>query len=184
MATRISSHLFPVSRPLLALTLSCFAIAACLHVGAAIADVYKVVDEEGRVTFTDTPPQGKKAEKIQLREGNSIPRTTVTTQAPSEERKQGVPSDYQVRIVSPPDEFHVNPGMRNLNIQVAVEPALHPSHELQITDNGEVIEGTSLENIVVRGRHVIQAHVVDQEGNPISQSEPIEVYVHRPALGN
>jgi hypothetical protein len=157
-------------------------IGCCLSTAAVAAEIYKVVDENGNVTYTDTPPRNKKAEKIEFPQGNTLPPTRVTKRLSPPKAQSGIPTDYQLRITSPPDEFHVTPGIRNLDIQVAVEPALHPHHELQITDNGTVIQGNTMENIVVRGMHRIQAQVVDQQGAIVSQSEPIHIYVHRPSV--
>lgn len=166
-----------LSRALVLLTGCC-----CLAAGTMAAEVYKVVDENGNVTYTDSPPRNGNAEKIELPEGNRLPPTIVRQRPPSREPTDN--PDYRLRITSPPDGFHLNPGMWNLNIQVSVDPPLLPDHELQITDNGKIIEGTTLENIVVRGTHVIQARIVDEQGSTISRSAPIEVYVHRPTVNN
>lgn len=164
-------------------TLILLALAGCLAATGVAADVYKVVDEDGRITYTDQLPKGKKGEKVELPKGNSLPRTVLRDPRPAEPSSP-IPTHYNLQISYPPDEFHVNPGMRNLNIQVTVAPPLYREHELQITDNGEVIEGTTMENIVVRGTHAIQAKVVDAQGRTVSQSEPIHIYVHRPTVNN
>lgn len=158
-------------------------LASCLVASTQAAEVYKVVDEDGRVTYTDSPPQGKKAEKLELRQSNSLP-PIVTERPARDEPEAELPPDYDLQITYPPHDFHVNPGIRDLNIQVAVEPSLEADHQLQITDNGEVINGTTMENIVVRGTHVIQARVVDEQGRTLSEAEPIEIHVHRPARRN
>jgi hypothetical protein len=162
------------------------AVLVLLGLGIAsltAAEVYKVVDENGRVTYTDAPAKGQTAEKLELKETNSVPRTRVTTRLSPAEEKQTIPTDYQVQITYPPNDYHVNPGQRDLSVQVAVDPPLHPNHSLQITDNGESVDGTTLENIVVRGAHRLQAKVVDEQGRVVSESAPVRFYVHRPAVG-
>lgn len=160
------------------------AVALGLSGAGMAAEIYKVVDENGRVTYTDKPPQNRPAEKVQLKEPNTVPPAVITRRPAPEPEKSDIPTDYQLRIAYPPDEFHVNPGMRNLSVQVAVDPPIHPRHQLQVLDNGQVLPGTTLENIVVRGTHVLQARIVDQQGRTVSQSEAIEVYVHRPTVRN
>lgn len=163
--------------------LAALACLGCFLVSLAAAEVYKVVDEDGRVTYTDAPPQGKLAEKLELRESNTLPRTRVTRRLSPAKQEESIPTAYQLRITFPPAEFHVNPGMRSLSVQVAVDPPLHPSHNLQITDNGESIDGSTLENIVVRGAHDLQARVLDEQGRIVSESAPVRFYVHRPSVG-
>lgn len=151
------------------------------------AEIYRVVDENGRVTYTDTPPENRRAEKVQLKEPNTVPPAVITNRGPAPEtteEESEAPADYRLQITYPPDEFHVNPGMRNLNVQVAVEPQPDPAYRLQIVDNGQVIPGTTLDNIVVRGPHVLQARLVDPQGRIVSQSDPVKIFVHRPTVRN
>ena len=42
------------------------------------ADVYKTVDKNGRVTYTDVPPANTDAKPIELKSVNTIPGTQVT----------------------------------------------------------------------------------------------------------
>ncbi|MGQ9424985.1 DUF4124 domain-containing protein [Gilvimarinus sp. F26214L] len=151
-----------------------------LAISAWSAEVYRVVDEQGRVTFTDSPPRGKQADKVEVKESNRLPAAPTVDRPPREE--EPAPTDYQLRITYPPNDFHVNPGVRSVEVQVAVEPALKPNHNLQITDNGAPLPGTRLENIVVRGTHLVQARVVSREGEILAESEPVQIHVHRPSV--
>lgn len=157
--------------------------ATCATV--AVADVYKVVDENGRITYTDAPPKGQRAEKVDIKDSNTLPRTRVTKRLSAEaenEPKDAIPDSYQITITNPPDDFHMTPGIRDLSVQVEVNPPIHPSHRLEITDNGAPVQGMTLENVVVRGAHRLQARVVDEQGRIISASAPVQFFVHRPTV--
>lgn len=146
------------------------------------AEVYKVVDEQGRVTFTDSPPQGSKAEKVEILESNRLPPAPPRPAQPENQRQSAVP-DYRLAITYPPNDFHVTPGIRDLDVEISVQPALRAGHRLELTDNGQVVPGRTLQNIVVRGTHVLLARIVDRDSNVVAESEPIQIHVHRPSVG-
>lgn len=156
-------------------------LAILLTAPLGIAQVYKVVDEQGRVTFTDSPPPGSKAEQLEIKETNRLPPTPP--RPPRQERPAAQIPDYQVAITFPPQDFHVTPGIRDLNVEISVAPGLQAGHRLELTDNGQVVPGRRLENIVVRGTHVLLARIVDADGNVLSKSEPVQIHVHRPSVG-
>lgn len=158
-------------------------LALCLSAAAPWADVYKVVDENGRVTYTDTPPANARAEKLELPESNSLPAVTGRPRAAAP-TDQGEAMDYQLAIIFPPPEYHFTPGQRSLSVQVAVEPPLRRGHQLQISDNGVPVQGSTLQNIVVRGTHILQARILNADGQVLVESAPQTFYVHRPSVAN
>lgn len=158
------------------------ALLALLIGSFATAEVYRVVDEQGRVTFTDSPPPGSKAEQLNLQDSNRLPPPAVQVARPESKPDAGIP-DYRVAITSPPPDFHVNPGIRDLNVEISVTPSLRSGHRIELTDNGEVVPGRSLQNIVVRGTHILLARVVDGNGHVLSESEPVQIHVHRSSVG-
>lgn len=145
-------------------------------------DVYKIVDEQGRVTFTDSPPPGTKAEKVEIQEANRLPPPPIRPAQPDAPQTAPIP-DYRVAITYPPQDFHVTPGIRDLDVEISVVPGIRAGHRVELTDNGQVVPGRTLQNIVVRGTHVLLARVVDREGNVLSESEPVQIHVHRPSTG-
>ena len=161
--------------------LVCLLLTWC---GLTAAQVYKTVDENGRVTYTNTPGD-KPAEKVDIAEPNTMEPVQTRTPLPQDRKPTAVPSSYEVTITSPSNDMHLNPGEWNLAIQVATVPDLDSSHRVQITDNGAVVsnEGTAatISNIL-RGSHIIQAQVMDAGGRILGSSEPVTVYVHRPTV--
>lgn len=49
------------------LPIVCVASMVLMVAGLAVADMYKWVDETGKVHYTDSPPPGKKAQKLDLK---------------------------------------------------------------------------------------------------------------------
>ncbi len=61
------------ARLLLASMATCLALSSNL----ALADIYRVVDKDGNVTFTDQPPENGNAENIQGRIDEAVERNTT-----------------------------------------------------------------------------------------------------------
>lgn len=154
------------------------------------AGIYKSVDENGKVIYTDNP-NGKKADPVKLPPLNTQPPPTATA-APIPEQNMAperAPKEYDIRISSPADQTQIPPGQRNLTVAANLAPGLHSTHKVQVYINGSPhgspSESTSvtIDNIY-RGTHQIVVEVLDRWGNTISRSEPVTVYVHRVSVAN
>ncbi len=153
----------------------------------ASAQVYRVVDEDGNVTYTDQPPAD--AEPVDIREPNiSAPPSAEAFPAPPPEQisDEGASSGYKVAITAPANETIIPRGPGNFSVSASVTPALGRDHMLQLLLDGEPRQepqtGTSwaLTN-VFRGEHNLTVAVVDKEGKRLSTSAPVKVFVFRPS---
>ena len=159
----------------------------CLAPAATLADVYKHVDEDGNVTYTDEPREG--AERLESVE----PRSTYESRAPSRQQRRAAPaaddqqdtSAYaQVRIIQPEDQGTVRDNQGHVDARVALEPNLREGHAVQFVLDGEPrgapARSTSQRLTEVhRGEHRLQARVVDGAGNTLAESEPVTFYMHQ-----
>jgi hypothetical protein len=147
----------------------------------AQAQVYKQVDEQGNVTFTDAPagdaqpvdiPPANTAEPVDARDRPAAPSEKTTA--------------YQsLTITSPKNNGIIPNGPGNFSVQLALSPALQPGHQSQLLLDGKIYSsGTqnhfTLTNIS-RGNHSLQAQVVDEDGKVLIASTPISVQVYRPS---
>ncbi|GAB1255845.1 hypothetical protein NBRC116494_03470 [Aurantivibrio plasticivorans] len=160
-------------------------IAYCLLFSQSTysADVYKTVDEHGNITYSDSP-SGSSSEKVQLKEDNRMPAPALpaTPSAPrqSEEEspEQEIPTSYSVSITFPTHEYHVPPGERSLTVSTKTDPELHSSHTVKVSDNGSMLDGSTI-NHITPGTHSISAKVVDKRGKTLGRAAAVTVYVHR-----
>jgi hypothetical protein len=109
-----------------------------LAANAAESDVYKTVDKEGNVLFTDVPPDNSlKTKKIHIQEPNT---GTVLGDSPVDDASDGqenMPLTYDtLRIASPAPDETVRKNVGNIAVKVDVAPALSAEHELQIVLEG------------------------------------------------
>jgi hypothetical protein len=150
------------------------------------AQVYKHVDEEGNVTFTDAPPPD--AQPVEIGPTNTAPPPAAAyPKAPADKPKTGGGGNYSLSITAPAHEqiFH---GGGIFTVSASVSPSLGPNHQLQLFMNGaprgEPQGGASwpLTN-VSRGEQVLEVAVVDADGKEIARSKPVTVFVFRPSTG-
>ena len=153
----------------------------------AVAEVYKTHDKDGNVIYTDNPnTQG--AEKVQLRELNTVPGGTgqapVATSQPAPEEA----FSYQLRIVSPRNEVGIPIGQRDLAVAVALQPELREEDVLVYYMDGELLEESKSTSIIVReiprGTHVISVEAMDANGLSLGTSESVTVNLMRPPVKN
>jgi len=160
-----------------------------LHVPVQ-AQVYKIVDEQGRVTYTDQiPPDDQKHEKVELESINIQPPVEPREPVFVPNNRSEEQVDYFLALTSPANETHVPPGQRNLRLAAQVDPALEAGHRIQFLMNGQPLgqagQATShLIEEIHRGEHRLGVRILDEEGRVLATSEPVTVYVHRPSLNS
>lgn len=162
--------------------------------GVSAQGVYKTVDDEGRVSYSDKPPaKREKDEEAKLPSVNTVPGERSRGSQGSGRNRQNEPQEaevpnYQVSIINPVPQSSVPPGQRDLEIVAGLEPSLASEHSLVFYMDGEELTQTRERQFVVqeihRGSHTLEVEVLDAEGRPITRSEPVTVHVHRPSVIN
>jgi len=154
---------------------------------AASADVYKTVDKDGHVIYSDSPTTDK-AQKVELREINTVPPAELMPNSTSME-SSGVREEkitYSIEIVSPRADVTIPPGQRDLAIAVSMDRPLRGDHLLVYFMNGELLEETTMTSIVVkdvpRGSHTLVVEAIDESGQSLGTSAPVIVNVIRPTI--
>lgn len=151
--------------------------------------IYRTVDEDGRVTYSDRPPADEQErEEAQLPPINSAAETRPRARGQQQNREQRDAVRYQVDILSPAPESSVPPGQRDLNIVVGLDRDLRPGDFLAIYRNDELLTETRERQFLVqeitRGSHQIEVEVISADGELLGASEPVTVHVHRPSVLN
>lgn len=152
-----------------------------------VADVYKTVDKDGRVIYADKP-KNDNAKKVELREINTVPGAQPLPESTPVESFQSQPAamSYQIEIISPRNELIIPVGQRDLAIAIKVEPELQPDHLLVYFIDGELLEETSMTNIIVkdvpRGSHNLVVEAIDANGQSLGTSAPVSVSLMRPIV--
>ncbi|KAF0808204.1 hypothetical protein A167_02712 [Alcanivorax sp. S71-1-4] len=140
--------------------------------------IYRMRDEQGRVIFTDTPPEGAQAQEIRPRQPNSMP--APPSRAPREKAPPApVTAGYStLDIVSPNHEQTFQNPHEPIPVQVNLTPPLQSGHSLRVLDNGQPLAEPVL-TWPERGTHELRAQVLDAGGEVLKESAPVVIYVHR-----
>jgi hypothetical protein len=170
------------------------ATLACLLAGAALAQAYRWVDEDGVVHYSDRPQAGAEEFELPKYRAPSGSRTPARSSAFSrrsetqpEEEPEEEPGAYQaINIASPgPEETLWNiEGV--LNVALELQPGLKPGHQVRVYFDGEerlMSRNTTFQvPEVYRGVHNIQVEVVDASGNLMIRSQPNRFYVQQNSI--
>lgn len=171
----------------------CVALLVAASLPAA-EDVYRWVDADGVVHYSDQPNPG--AEKLRIQSapapGTRLPTFVPPTGKSANNGTAGKPSDqafsYESLSVASPaaEETLWNIGSV-LNVTLALTPALQPGHQVRVYFDGEVkqVSGTQFQiEEVYRGVHNIQAEVLDENGQVKIRSQPNRFYVQQTSVIN
>tara|TARA_R110001592_G_scaffold363393_1_gene687204 strand:- start:43487 stop:44020 length:534 start_codon:yes stop_codon:yes gene_type:complete len=152
------------------------------------AQIYKSTDDQGNVSYSDTPPTSGPSEQVKLQETNSTPAPDMVAPAASStdsaDEEEG--AQYSVSIASPANETTIPMGPGNFSISASVEPALSQGALLQLYVDGSPSGSPQSSNNwtltnVFRGAHDLKVAVVSNRNDPVAESETVRVYVLRPS---
>lgn len=170
------------------------ALICCIALsGIASAQIYRHVDENGNVTFSDRPPaDAQNAERVEIQTPNTAPPPTSNAYpapVPTPEEEAAAAGNYTLAITSPENETIIPRGPGNVSVSASVSPPLSGNHKLQLLLNGTPREEPqtattwALTN-VFRGEQNISVAVVDENGNRISESSSVKIFVFRPSTND
>lgn len=171
----------------------CLALLLVLSMNAGATELWRWVDENGVVHYSDRPHPG--AERIELQRVQSFTPPPMATRdvqpedsRPSQDRAG---SPYTgLRIVSPGEEETLWNIGGELSVEVALQPALRAGHTLRVQLDGDrVVElppGQTRITIdeVFRGEHRLRASVVDDQGRELVSSDPVVFFVQQASILN
>jgi len=150
---------------------------------SATAEIYKTVDANGNVVFTDIAPVERSgqppSQAVNVQPINSYePPPSAQSQNPLSSPGSSVPSYYsQLEVISPTEDETIRDNAGNVQIEVAISPPLRSDHRLLLVLDGtvtgvEAVNGVFELSNVDRGTHTAGARAVDRQGNVLIESNP------------
>jgi hypothetical protein len=152
---------------------------------ASSATLYKWVDDQGVVHYSDQPEPG--AEKIKVKPAQTFKGGTPrVTSAPAGSRPPAAPVSH-LAIASPtPEQVFIN--QTGVAVVADVQPQLQGGQQVVFLLDGKPVEGLGPESTSVtldevpRGAHSVAVQVLDQGGRVVATSSPVTFYVREPTL--
>lgn len=158
----------------------------------ANSQIFKWVDGQGNIHFSDTPHPGAVAIDIPTAQSYSppTPRPPVQPENPTTHDKQEkVAAEYtRLEIVQPHNGATVRNNQGAATILVVAEPRLAPKNKLQLfldgTPIGKPQSGPSFElEGIYKGAHNFTVEIIDNQGKVLKTSDSITVYFQRARIG-
>ncbi|WP_434679100.1 DUF4124 domain-containing protein [Pseudomonas sp. R1-18] len=157
------------------------------------AQIYKYTDANGNTAYSNQPPDGIKAETVELPPLNSIepaaPRAGSVQSAPTAEPEQPQAAYSTLELTDLPTDEALRANNGTFTIGVRIEPRLRSGHLMQLLVDGNPYgQPTNIPRFQVinidRGEHSFAVAVQDAQG--ILQQSPTltltvqRVHVNRP----
>ncbi|MGH1372229.1 MAG: DUF4124 domain-containing protein [Cellvibrionaceae bacterium] len=156
-------------------------LSFCLLATLAGAEVYKSIDEDGKVIYTDNPRGAQAAEKVDLPSINRQPAIHVP---PVEKTEKPDIIRHSIAIVAPADGSQIPTGQANVQVLASVQPFFDARHRIRFIHNGKTAEKPSkspriLLSSIHRGEHQVSAQIINKNGKVIASSKSVTFYVQR-----
>jgi hypothetical protein len=163
-------------------------ILLVLVCATASAQVFQRTGPDGKVYFSDQP--GPDAKQVDVPPAQTISLPAVPESTDPAQQTGDVTSYTEFTIVSPTSEQEVRANDGNIPLRLSLQPALAPGHTITLAIDGEdgnkikTGDGMTVElSNLSRGRHTVEATVVDDTGNTLIQAQPVSFNVLRVAVG-
>jgi hypothetical protein len=167
----------------------------------ALADkqIFKTVDADGNVAFTDVPPRAEEAaETVDLVAPNSFAAEQqasiqavdgrepwiVDPDAQSEEDDSAAMPYLSLTISNPGNEANIRENTGTFSVLASIEPPLRAGHSLRLLLDNVPAASTGQDAIfnlsnVDRGTHTLKAEVLDKNGAVIFAGAPSVFHLQR-----
>ncbi|MEX0604350.1 MAG: DUF4124 domain-containing protein [Marinobacter sp.] len=157
----------------------------------ATAEVYKHVDKNGNVTFSDEPQSGSEEVKVRPVTTITLPkmRDIEAQQQRAKQTEQDNPEPYdRVAFTTPENNAAFWSGGGDVEFQVSSSPGLRQGHRFEVDLDGQPVGqnpgGTFTVRNMDRGTHNASVFVVDAQGQRVQSGNSITFTVHRPSVIN
>ena len=158
--------------------------------GLANAQIYKSVDANGVVTFSDTLPKGPqdKVEKLETpSQVNSMQAIPITSEDLGNRDSDETEAEKALNIVSPTDNATIPMGAGIFDVVVNATSELGDGESVELYLDDEKVGEAQTElrwtlTYVIRGAHKLEAKWIAEDGSVLATSEPITVFVLRPSI--
>lgn len=153
-----------------------------------LGDIYKYVNPEGKVEYSDQPRKGAEEIKTIPLQTYSPPPFLKKMETTDKTKPKAMVS-HRLSILAPQDDATVRENTGKVEVALQVEPPLEADSDymLQLLLDGQSV-GKAKTNLkytlanVDRGTHTLQAKLLDRAGTPVAHSEIITFHLRRMSI--
>jgi hypothetical protein len=158
-------------------------ILLLLSMSLSAAVVYKKVNQDGTITYSDEPSEG--AVKLDLAAGNSVVMPSLVSLQAKQNKtaKTFKPAQvqYQLRVISPAPEQTIRSNNGKLTVVASITPNVPGQYQLVL--NGLVktsqTSGTFKLEAMPRGEYSVQVRFIGNSGKVLALTDMQTFYLHK-----
>ncbi len=145
--------------------------------------VYKIIQPDGTVEFTDVPPPDVPAQQIEVPPLN-ISKPLAPPPGSSSQSATGAPASYsEFRITRPANGESIRDNAGTVNVDLSLQPKLRRGDKIDLYLDGQSIGGGKATGITLtdmdRGSHSIKAVVKNADGQVVARSNSVTFTLQR-----
>lgn len=162
-----------------ALTFLLIVLSASLSSQQTLAEVYKRVDENGKVIFSDQPADD--AEAVEIKDVNTAQPVKARSSLVEDDNEEA--AEYSVSITSPKDEQLFPNRLSPFTVSTKVSPALQEGHRLRLKIDGKthsISVGSFTVSKLDLGEHTLVVEIIDASDTVITRSSAISIFARNP----
>jgi hypothetical protein len=172
-------------RTLRTVTLISSALLSLAAAGAFAGTVYKWVDENGVVHYSDQPHPN--AQTIDIKSAQTYSAPSAPAQAPAQRQQSETGPAYSVCELYRPENDEVFLNTDTVTAKLRVDPALRPGDRVTVVLDGkrqhdQSPAGTEFTLKVERGSHSLTAVVEDPDGKTMCTTGAVTFHVRQPSV--
>jgi len=164
----------------------CLIVLLLFTLPAVAADkVYKKVNPDGSVEYSDQPFEGGEEMPVQQAPAMKFEKSPRIDFHTSTRRDRDDEAPYQVAITAPANNESIRDNTGNVSLQGEVQPHLRGGHQLRWVLDGEPLDeiGTTVQlDNVDRGSHTVKLEVVDNDGEVLAASPGVTFHLMRRSI--
>ena len=169
-------------------------IIMCLLVNIAAAKVFKHVDKDGNITYTDVPTSttDKTVQQTPMTTYKPVPAPTTDTGTDKDNKQEpkAVTNYDALNITSPADKAVIRANSGTITVEIQSLPGLNTDagHQFVILIDGQAQQTSQANSITVnnldRGTHSLSAQILDKDNNVLVSSTPVQINILRASIQN
>jgi hypothetical protein len=147
--------------------------------------IYRWVDAQGVVHYTDSPQPG--AQQLHVQPAQTYRAPAIANVAEPDTAADAA-SAYQVCLINQPSQQQSFYAPEQVVVNVELVPRLHDGDQVTVTLDGQALPAADASgmdfqiNAPFRGAHTLTAVVHDPSGRALCRAPPVTFYVRRPSL--
>jgi septal ring-binding cell division protein DamX len=158
-------------------TLSIIFLLLSMSLNASV--VYKKVNKDGSITYSDEPSNG--AKELDLSNSNSAVMPSLVNNDRKVNQPEPAKVKYQLKIISPSPEQTIRNNSGQVNIVASIKPLVPGKYQLML--NGAVhtsqTGGKFQLEAMPRGEYSIQLRFVGNSGKVLALTDTQSFYLHK-----